>query len=392
MIYNDIYEIGISFYGKDIDLTPVNYSFMISDSIYSIFPKAKLSINDNEGLLQQYLISVEGTDIELSFGYKNNFIKNKYIVNTDSIIDSYAGKMGGYLNIELDHYLKTHQRKEMKVYKDTISRIIKKILDKYEFSKININDSGASDYYYQPFINDFDFIENFLLPFSFSNNSKSSPFYCFINNNNEFNYRNYMSMMNGKPLLELKQGTNDLSSISPTNFSKITRFRTDTKFTYEKRHRKITKLLENGVLEIKEDFINDYPDIPFGDLPLILPDRENFTGSLQLFDDESTLGKKEINMGMKIQSMRSAFALERLLLVLPLNVELLAGKNVNIIINASNSDKSSDSYSGEYLIERSFHKWEGQSNLAETTIIVSRKSMQKLDTNIYPVKTRLVKS
>lgn len=392
MVFNDIYEIGISFYGKTIDLSPVNFSFLLSDSIYSMFPKAKLSINDNEGLFQQYLMSVEGTEVELSFGYKNSFIKNKYIVNTDSLIDSYSGKMGGYLNIELDHFLKTTQSKDMRVFKDTISKIIRRIVDKYDFTKRNINDSGASDYYYQPFINDFDFIENFLLPFSFSNNSKSSPFYCFINSNNEFNYRNYMSIMNGTPSIELKQGSNDVGSISPTNFTKITRFRTDTKYTYEKRHRKITKLLPDGEFDVREDFINDYPDVPFGDLPLIVKDKNNFTGSLQLFDDESTLGKIEVNAGMKIQTMRNAFSLERLLLKLPLNIDLLAGKNVNVIINASNTDKNSESYSGEYLIERSFHKWEGNSNLAETTIIISRKSMRKLDSNIFSIKQRLVKS
>jgi len=395
MVFNDIYEIDFKLNDKVIEISPINISFVMSDSIYSIFPKCTLYFNDSDGLYQEYLLSVEGQKIELSFGYKDNFITNAYCIDSDQLKSTLStGKVNGIIDIKLVHFYKLNQSRKVKSYNEMISKIIKKIIQGTYFDDkhIVINDSGSTDKYFQPNVYDFDFIENYLLPVAYSNNSKDTPFYCFIDNNNTFHFRNYIAMMNDNAKYELKYSDGNLANISPYSFTNISRFRTGAEYTYDKRHRKIFNLGDDNTINLEEDYITDYPSESYGDLPII-GDKENITGVLELLDDTETAGLKEINKGIKIQSMRNTFALERFLITLPLNPLLTAGVNVNITIyDSTSSDKTTASlnYSGEYLIERSFHTWNGQKNTADTKLVISRKTMKKLNSSAFNMKDKLL--
>ena len=71
---------------------------------------------------------------------------------------------------------------------------IKESAKKYNFDKIDIENTLNSGYWYQPYINDSEFIMNYLLPFAFSNSSQNTPFYCWIDSNNEFHFKSFQSM------------------------------------------------------------------------------------------------------------------------------------------------------------------------------------------------------
>lgn len=394
MNYNESYEIGLLINETDTNVYPTGFSFIMSDSIYSMFPKCKLFFNDSEGVFQELLFSTEGMKLGLTLGYKDNYLKNNYCINSDQLTKNISkGRTNGVIEIHLDHYIKYNQAQKIRYYQDMASKVVQKIISDYTFSKVVINDSGSTDDYYQPNIFDFDFIENFLLPVMYSNNSSESPFYCFINNNNEFHLRNYLAMMDGKPSIELKQFEGNLANLSPYSFSDITRFRTGSDYTYDKRHRKIYSIGEDNTINKLEDYINSYPNKEYGNIPII-GTKDNVTGTIELLDDESTAGKKEINKGIKIQSMRSSFGMERFLLSFTLSPFLIAGKNVKVTIYDSTSldkTKASVNYSGEYLIERSFHKWDGNTTTPSTQIVVSRKTIPALPTSIYKLKDQLLK-
>ena len=73
---------------------------------------------------------------------------------------------------------------------------------------------------------------------------------------------------------------------------------------------------------------------------------------------------------------------------MPLNVGLRSGKKVNILVTASTTDQeeSSMNYSGEYLIETSYHNWDMRSG--STNLVVSRPSITIPNTYFY--KSKLV--
>ena len=77
-------------------------------------------------------------------------------------------KSGGGFEIELIHDYFMKQYKKSDAYQSNISDIVSEIASKYQFDSIDVEQTLNSGYWYQPFVNDSEFIINYLLPFAFS--------------------------------------------------------------------------------------------------------------------------------------------------------------------------------------------------------------------------------
>ena len=61
-------SISLKLNGNETELSPMNFSVMIFDSIYQLYPKVKMSVSDFEGVLNEYLAFINGTQVGISLG------------------------------------------------------------------------------------------------------------------------------------------------------------------------------------------------------------------------------------------------------------------------------------------------------------------------------------
>jgi hypothetical protein len=77
--------------------------------------------------------------------------------------------------------------------------------------------------------------------------------------------------------------------------------------------------------------------------------------------------------------MRSGFFVDKALGVLPLHPSLVAGKVVEVAVSVMNNESGhelSETFSSKWLIEQSFHTWDGIQKKGMTQIFLCRSSMK----------------
>jgi len=372
----------------DSRLSPMSYSFTEFDSIYHFYPKVKFAISDYEGGLNEFMAFIDGGSIEITFGRNENESKKcKFIIDKNAIPQQKTSSngIGGDFEIELIHDYYDKQYKKSKAYKsNNISDIISKIVKEYQFSKIDIEDTLNSGDWYQPYINDSEFIVNNLLPFAFNNSSQNTPFYAFIDSNNEFHFKSFHSMFESTPIKDMAYGTfgidiiaNDkiLSSISfsQLELSKIKPFYNCDYYSYSK----------DGEFNDFNDTLLDYVKTTKEKYPII-GSSNNTTNMISLYDDDVKADDtKNNNKGFRINLHNEIVLPDKIIINTVLDKSLVCGNTINISLPSSSSNCSSDNSlrnSGKYLIESSYHVWNGQS--ARTTLVCSKQNV-KLPSNNY---------
>lgn len=385
MVFYDRYEIELKVDNTLVDVPAANYTFTIKDSIYELYPRVIMSFDDSSGLYNEYLAFVNGTKFDIKFGNKDDFITCPFIINKNSIPQQRTQiSFGGATEIELVHEYYYYQKKQALAFNDEISNIIRRKISTFPFhnaSTLDIDTTYNKGYWYQPLITDAEFISNMLLPFAFSSNSLQSPFYFFIDINNDIHFSSLKSLfIDKKESIELihKQGL-ETDALALNRILYINTYQSamrDIKGTY---NRLVTKFDKDGNLEDEQDSLVDYPNLPNSGLVPLRFDSSLLTGNIELLDEDinntSSLEKND-NMGIKIFAMRDSILLDKVLITCNLNTNLRAGKKIKAsIYNKENSDKTDLSYrySGEYLIETSYHKWFGRT--ASTVLVCGRQSI-----------------
>ena len=375
--------ISLKVNGNESNISPMSFSITEFDSIYQFYPKVKMCVSDYEGLMNEYLAWVNGTSVEITFGQDaENSRKCKFIVTKNSVPQQRTSSsgIGGDFEIDLIHDYYYTQHKISKVYQSNISDIIESIVQNYKFDKKNIESTLNSGIWYQPYINNSEFIIDYLLPFAFSNSSQNTPFYCWINSNNEFNFKSFQAMYNSTPIKELTYGTKDFDIIandkilSSVNFSqlelsKIRPYFNANYYSYDK---------DGNFSEINDSLL-DYARIQ-GNYPIIGNSSET-TNLIPLYDDDIKLDDtKNNNKGYKINLHKEIILPDKIIINTILDKSLVCGNTINISLPmpSDNENEKSLRNSGLYLIESSYHIWNAQSS---RTILVCSKQNLKLSTN-----------
>jgi len=390
-IYNDRYEISLVMDGVEFDYAPSNYNFSLRDSIYKLYPTMSFNINDIGGIYSEYLFFVNGTKFDVTFGAIDNFVSCPYIIAKNSLPDqTVSSTLGGTAEVSLIHHYLFEQTKISKAFKDEISSIINKVTD-YTFSKKNIDKTLNKGYWYQPFVTNANFIQTYLLPFAYASDSNTTPFYSFITINNEYNFRNYKSMMDANPIEELTYysqgsrealGKNAIISIFPYQSSL-----SDLQHSYNQYEYSFDK--DSGAIE-KNKLINDFIMQNNIRVPL-KANLNNITKAIELYSEEvKEENLKNNNLGLSISNKKEIFTNDKVIVVCNLNTKLYSGNKVNINIPLSTDirkEEKSLRYSGEYLIESSYHNWSGRTG---TTILVLSRQGVNLPSN-YRNKEQIIK-
>jgi hypothetical protein len=382
MVVNERYEVELKINDTLLDFPPANYIFTIKDSIHSLYPKATLNFNDSSGQFNEFLAFVNGTRVSIKFGNKDDFIICPFVVIKNSIPEQMNQvSFGGTTELELIHEYYIKQQKHAHIYNDEISSIIRKKSKEFPFNTTDLDITQSKGTWYQPLINDSDFMTLLLLPFAYATDSAKSPFYLYIDANNDFYFKSYKKLVvDQKEELELfHKGGIDVDGLAKDRILYINSYQSSTFDLREMHHREVTYLDKSGNLKKEYDSINSYPtasNLPGGKIPIVI-DPNLVTGRMRLLDEDiSSTSTVNDNNGLQISSMRDGLLPDKIVLSCNLNTNLRAGKKIKVkVYNPSVPDQSEISYrySGEYLIESSYHKWTGR--MASTVLICGRQSI-----------------
>ena len=153
--------ISLKVNGNDSGLSPMSFSVIEFDSIYQFYPKVKFIVSDYEGIANEYLAFVDGTEVEITFGESDDSVKKcKFVVAKNAVPQQKTSSngIGGDFEIELIHDYFMKQYKKSDAYQSNISDIVSEIASKYQFDSIDVEQTLNSGYWYQPFVNDSEFI------------------------------------------------------------------------------------------------------------------------------------------------------------------------------------------------------------------------------------------
>lgn len=360
-------------------------SLVLFDSIHNIFPIAKLYFNDYTGIYHEYMAFINGIKVEVFFGLTTeNWKKCPYIVvkNSEPAQVSQNG-LGGQTEIALVHESFYKQKIDSASFDSNISDIISDLTGKYGFESTDIDSTSNSGLWFQPYLNDFDFIKKILMPYAYSADSEDSPFYCFITSDNGFHFKSYKKLMEQNPVKEYKYrslGADD----SLTDDSILTAVPVQIPVSDIRPYYNRTGCYwdENGEFTKEENIkLADFPKGATDPIP-VKADLDLMTGIYQGLDDDFLFDDNKNNrFGQKINPVIKAISPEKLVISVRLNRELCSGKIIKLNFPTTEDNNSSElslRSSDNYLIESCYHKWTGKDAI---TICVCTKQTVKVNGN-----------
>ena len=371
--------ISLKVNGNDSGLSPMSFSVIEFDSIYQFYPKVKFIVSDYEGIANEYLAFVDGTEVEITFGESDDSVKKcKFVVAKNAVPQQKTSSngIGGDFEIELIHDYFMKQYKKSDAYQSNISDIVSEIASKYQFDSIDVEQTLNSGYWYQPFVNDSEFIINYLLPFAFSNSAQNTPFYAFIDSNNVFHFKSFNSMFNSTPLKEITYGTYGIDIVANGNIfysvnfsqlelSKIKPYFNCRYYNYD----------EDGNISLENDSLLKYTKSQ-GKYPII-GSSTNPTEIISLYDNDIKQDDtKNNNKGFAINLHKDVVLPDKITINTHLDKTLVCGNTITVNmpnVTSNSSDALSLRNTSTYLIESSYHIWDSKN--ARTMLICSKQNV-----------------
>ena len=371
--------ISLKVNGNDSGLSPMSFSVIEFDSIYQFYPKVKFIVSDYEGVANEYLAFVDGTEVEITFGESDDSVKKcKFVVAKNAVPQQKTSSngIGGDFEIELIHDYFMKQYKKSDAYQSNISDIVSEIASKYQFDSIDVEQTLNSGYWYQPFVNDSEFIINYLLPFAFSNSAQNTPFYAFIDSNNVFHFKSFNSMFNSTPLKEITYGTYGIDIVAngnifySVNFSQLELSKIKPYFNC-----RYYNYNEDGNISLENDSLLKYTKSQ-GKYPII-GSSTNPTEIISLYDNDIKQDDtKNNNKGFAINLHKDVVLPDKITINTHLDKTLVCGNTITVNmpnVTSNSSDTLSLRNTGIYLIESSYHIWDSKN--ARTMLICSKQNV-----------------
>lgn len=375
------YQLFIKIDEKEFNIDPTQINFRIEYSIYSILPKAFVTINDLSAILQESLLLAPGTKIDILFGKDNKFLDVRLNVDYD-LIDDVQGKnsVNGLVELPMIHRMQTLLEPISRGFEDRISNVVRTVLDahKNEFNDIVVNDTENDEVWLQPYVNDFQFIDGILRERASSRNSKNTPFFNFIDEHNNFQFRNYKSMLgtNERLILEYREVTERSSEEDNSgNIIKVLDLARKHKSYLEnlrdyKRHDYYIDE-DTGELDFVESKLGDYSDLRNIKIPMVQYKKDVSAWSFHCLDNKESVENKVIN------NSRHTINQDSFVCVCNFNPELIVGTPITLkvyytALNDSSSEEVSQ-YSGKYLITHTKQIYDGNNGSYLSVLVIDRK-------------------
>lgn len=381
MDYNG-YRFEVSIENKELDVTPQKIQFSIKDSIHELYPQSILSFLDPYGAIYEYGIILEGSTIDMKYEFQKETINCPFGVESDRTKElSTANFISGQLEFKLKHDYWWDEQIESKAYTNKkISEVITSIFSGYNFFNTTIRETGNKLTWYRPLMREEKFINQILLPNAYSSEQNKTPFFCFINCNNELNFITYDEMINQIPIDTIIFEPENSLGIA-NNALVLHKFTTGNTINNNLYYRKNFEIdySDGSLSETNETFL-DFPksfpneaESPPKQVPI--KDREILYKGYELYETTDNIkGKIDNNLGRQIYLQKNGFFTDRMRITVPLNLKLKSGKAINIDFFKAENRQKSIRFNGIYIIEECEHIWNGQNGL--TIINIGRKNIK----------------
>jgi len=375
MVFGDYYTINFSFNGTKFELAPQDFSFSLADSIYSLYNYGTFTLNDHDGILQEYFSTTEGGKLTIGYGASETINTCSFIIKKDELSEmSTPGFLTGSVDIELVHDWYGQQKIKSKAYEDSISAIVHRLAVAGGFVITDIENTGNRDLWYQPMITDAKFIQE-MVPAAYSPKS-NSPFYVYITNDGVFHLKSLQSMMNTKPIATIEYRTQDQKTKNVNQTIYIKRFHQSSDEHRSQLKRNIYQIsrTDGSLTTLSGDGIDSYPPKNNKTVP-IMNFHDEATGYVDLGFKEASTGRDESMKGGGINSMKKSSFIDRFLVLQQFNPLLKSGELVqlNIYSPEGDGDKISKHYGGKYVVENCEHIWNNEELRGYTKMIIGRK-------------------
>ena len=378
------YDLDIQLNGSEFTGNPAQFFFTISDSIYEIFPRASLAFPDEAVVFKSGGLLTDGFPIALSLGMDGKKVGCSYVVaqgETES--PETKGFVSGALKLSLVHRGRSLMTSRSRALKGAISDVMSTVTTPLRFSSSFLEKTRGMSTWWQTGDDEEDFLTKVLLPVASSYSGKDTPMYLFGDSADRINLMSFASMVGGKPVGEY---TMEPQSPSAMAESGVTTF-------YDLRP--FTEGLMPNLLLSKPRVIGyrssdastlDAEDSAFshakgdGD-SMPLPKPKGDTRFLDLGRQIQETNEKIFWQARINNSYRPLLSQEKILVTLPLDPSLVAGKLLSVKVAlpdlGSKGSQVDSHYTGTWLAESTAHAWIG-SNKKGTTQAVLTRGLTKL--------------
>lgn len=363
-------------YSKDADI-------ILSDSIYSIYPKVTISFKDSSGIITESRLATLGLKFDFKLGFQDDILNLPFVVNSFQLADSDAlPYLNGVLEIELVHSFLKNYKKDFYVYENmSPSDILEDIIKNEKFRKTIVEKTVSiqDEPYYNNNLTFEMFLDKIIFPNSLSSINQNDPYFCFIDVENCFHFETYSEMVKKSPVKTIKL-TPKLDEIGVLEH--ILEFNPfSSRYENIKDYLKFNHayILDDENLSINEDLKNI---IDNRQTPMSIIEEENITYIVnEDFADETSIKQSEIRIN---NLKKEKNTLDRLFVTTLLDTSIGAGKVIKVE-SEYQDDNISSSFTGNYLIEATQHSWESETEKGFTRMILSRQKVS------YPSDSTITK-
>ena len=355
----------------------------ICDSIFTYYPFGEVQLDDRSGFLQESIFYIEGLEFKLKLGSTEldanpertvKEIEHDFIWYSEQMPQPIfsAGKVTGTLLWTFSSKHRKTDRKKNKSYKGDFTSIIDEVLG-VQGGNYGLKYTPATSFepplnngtYYQSNQTDAEFIMDTLRPQAYSVTNSKSPYYTFINLNNEFYFATIDELFKRQQPVckftfvgadEGEGGLNDFKVLSFTqNFGgysinkdkyiqDVYKFKDSWKVEEEQLSDRVFKGIKGlgKITAFKTDILGKtYENVEFGMETDELFDSFNYEGF-----KNSQFNNSMINYRMTIQTSYAP--------------EAISGKLVELEMRASIGDSLSTEFSGNWLVIQSRHGFKNE--------------------------------
>lgn len=365
-------------------------SFSIRYNIHNVYPKMNMSLEDVDGLFAEYLMTTPGLKYSVEFGIEGGEenIKGDFVIQKDITTKLRQTELfAGTLDISLIHAWSTKQKRETLSYNKNISDIVKQLVNNYNFRSQNIENTQNKEIWYQGKQKQSEFIKKGLLPYAY--NSTETPFYFYIDCQNNVNFHSYDSFVKNSPnrtheYTYQRQASHD--DAMGNLIIDIRRWSEDKMVLDSEQKQETFSVNRDGEL-IKIDYnSSDFLKKKALDAE---PFVKNEEGIGQYYYRGINRDITNSDKGYRLHKMRRLFHPERYMVMVPFNPKIKAGDifKMRVYLPNDSNETFSERFTGDYVIEMSEHIWDGETMNAITKTIISRKYIQVPDD--YIIKEKL---
>lgn len=357
--------------------------FSIHDSIFSPFPDLELVYPDLSGLALEYGSFMQGIKIKTVLGTAEKMLETNWCsAGRDTIKEAgSAPRLSGVLKVYALHesYFSNRENPKKSFIEQTVSDCVSDLFSGEKDLDIEATKGKICTY---AFHDPYEVVKDILIPAA--TNGKISPYLFFRDLSGTLHFCSLEKLLTGSAVasFELKANLSEqddeshvVTGFLPFNeragqvypFMRTTGkyFTADQEFTQEEKS--IATEISDKIPFLSENKVDHY--VYFG---------RQFNPKVEY---------NNINTGLFASSMK--FILDKALCTVPYCADCVAGKVVELKINALNSEGNeqlSEFYSGNWLIEQSYHCWNGENSRPFTKLVLCRQEVKPVKDSILETR------